>query len=169
MSKHNKGYGSSEGSYFLYSLVIILLLFSCSHVKAEEKPVTVHAFMFSQHFDGTADQLNQDNNLLGVEWDGYFIETFENSFEEETFYVGRLERNVYNFTDKFSFGFSWGIIDGYSRINGGKPIPIIMPMLSYKFDSGYGIDVSCIPEADEDKIGKFIVCAIQFNYTFGGD
>lgn len=146
------------------SLLLSLVSFS---VRADE--VILHGFLFSQHLQGRGD-FNQSHGLLGVEYKKYFFETFINSNYERTFYIGKWERDAFHGDAKYglSSGYNYGVIKGYADIRDGKPFPMFFFTHSYKFENGFGLDISWIPIGKVDLHNTEIVIGIQANYTFGG-
>ncbi len=105
--------------------------------------------MFSHHTSKN-DEHNETHNLIGLDYKGYSIGTFKNSFSDQTFYAG-ISRKLYEkkLTEKFKFDIKYKLIglhgygDRYPNIGGITPV--IMPVIGFTRNNT-GIDFIIIPD-----------------------
>ncbi len=84
--------------------------------------------------------MNEKHDLIGLEIDNYFLYKFENSFNDTSYYLGKVNRDVFCL-DNLCAGYSYGIIKGYEF---KELSPIALGVLSYEY-KGIGMDISYLP------------------------
>lgn len=131
-------------------ILLLILLWPISAM-AEQK---MYVGMLSYHYDRDTDY-NETHALIGYERNGYFIEVFENSKYNTTWYAGIVKRHVYDFNDNWSFGSDIGLIKGYD-FHDEKVSVIGFPMITYQREK-FGIDF---------RFGYDEVIAARFTYNF---
>jgi len=109
----------------------------------------LHLGMFSKHFEDK--NYNEVHNLVGLEFDGYFLHRFKNSQGDATYFAGKIKRDS-ACLDNLCFGYSLGVMKGY---NFKEYLPSLLGVISYEFN-GFGADLSCFPT---------VVCAINFKVS----
>jgi len=124
-------------------LLFILLLIPTSAFSEN----WVHGGMWSKH---PVKGLNEKHNLIGFEIDGYFLHKFENSYNDTSFFLGKINRDVFCL-DKLCVGYNYGILTGYDSKD---PLPAAFIVTSYEIN-GFGVDINYFPD---------IVTTIQFRY-----
>ena len=112
---------------------ILLLLLSFT-VSAEN---WVHMGMISKHPESG---MNEKHDLIGIEIDNYFLYKFENSFNDTSYYLGKIKRDLFCL-DNLCAGYSYGIIKGYEF---KELSPIAFAVFSYE-KYGVGMDISYLP------------------------
>ncbi|HSA06281.1 MAG TPA: hypothetical protein P5556_03805 [Candidatus Gastranaerophilales bacterium] len=127
--------------------------------KGKPSKDAINLGMFSYHTMETRDQLNESNKLLGLDYKGYSVGTFNNSYHVQTYYAG-ISRQVYEkeLPGNNSMQLKYKLIGmhGYERF---EPdlfgiTPIIIPVLG--FDNKYlGVDFLISP-------GKTLTFATNF-------
>jgi hypothetical protein len=126
--------------------ISILLLLTSMQTLCENQ---IHLGMFSTHFEDGS--YNEVHNLIGLEFDSFFLHRFKNSNGETNYFLGKIKRDGVCI-DKLCLGYSYGIMKGYEF---EEYLPAIFGVISYERDSA-GFDISCFPS---------IVCAIQFRFS----
>lgn len=115
-------------------------------VKGEPINDSVMLGMFSEHV-GT-NKFNESHNLFGVDYKGYSVGTFKNSFSNQTYYAG-ISRKVYEIPfQRYKFDVKYKVIlmHGYGDIypNAYGVTPVVMPM--FGISRGHtGLDFMAIP------------------------
>ena len=126
-----------------YFLLLTLILFS-TNVLSDNY---IHGGMWSKH---PVEGLNERHNLIGIEIDGYFLHKFENSFNDTSYFVGKIDRDILCF-EKLCAGYSVGVLHGYEV---REFMPVVFAVFSYEIDR-FGVDINYLPD---------IVTTIQFRY-----
>jgi len=128
-------------------------------VKGQPVDDSIMLDMFSYHTRPDRDQMNESNKLAAIDFKGYSVGTFNNSYHIQTYYAG-ISRKV--FEKKLPLGINFDCkykliaLHGYARFEPDiKGItPLIIPMIG--FSRGYmGIDFLASP-------GKTITFATNF-------
>ncbi len=117
-------------------------------IKGERGDDSILLGMFSHHTSDNSH--NETHNLLGIDYKGYSIGTFKNSYSDQSVY-GCIHRKIYEyklaknikFDIKYKFGAIYGYDDHYPNIAGITPI--IMPMFGLTLWN-VGMDFIAIPD-----------------------
>jgi len=81
-----------------------------------DNSVIIHAGAWSEHWGGMASNVtNESHNLIAVETHGYTAGFFENSYDRNTVYAGKVWRGNLseNVSASLSLGFSYGYRECY--------------------------------------------------------
>lgn len=117
-------------------------------IKGEKGDNALLLGMFSHH---TSDnEHNETHNLLGIDYKGYSVGTFKNSFSDQTVYAA-IHRKIYEkqltkdikFDIKYKLGLMYGYQDHYPDVFGITPI--IMPMFGLTMWK-LGMDFIAVPD-----------------------
>ncbi len=126
-------------------------------IKGEKGDSAILLGMFSHH---TSDKdHNETHNLVGIDYKGYTIGTFKNSYSDQTVYAG-IHRKIYEsyLTKHIKFNINYklclmhGYDDHYPNIAGITPI--IMPMFGLTLWK-LGMDFIAVPDDDPTLIINF--------------
>lgn len=119
--------------------------------------------MYSYHTRKDRDQMNESNNLAAIDFKGYSLGTFNNSYHVQTYYVG-IGRKVYEY--ELPYGVNMDLkyrlvaFHGYSRYEPDIAgiTPTVIPMLG--FSKGHlGVDFLISP-------GKTVTFATNLRINF---
>lgn len=80
---------------------------------------TVYLGMWSQHVTNQQEDYNTTNNLVGLCYEGYFLGTFMNSFDDRGWSAG-FQRDVYQkdyYESSLRAGYRVGLIYGYEELS----------------------------------------------------
>lgn len=111
------------------------LIVGLSAIPAQALTLGIHTFSYHSEKG-----YNNTNPGVYLEHNGYTIGTYYNSERHQTYYVGytyggTLYRGL-------EYGLSVGVASGYER---AKLVPLVVPSVAYRFDSGFGVRLSGIP------------------------
>lgn len=117
-------------------------------LKGQAADDMVHMGLWSQHISPSRDY-NEDNQLVGLQYKGYFAGTFLNSYEKRTVMAGIARtvatKKLFKKRVTVDLGYRLGMMYGYDsetsipNIAGFTVLPAMVLGLSYK---GFGIDIS---------------------------
>jgi len=136
-----------------------LLKDSWEFIKGEQGDNSLNLLMFSYHTRSDRDQMNESNKLVAIDYDGYTLGTYNNSYHAQTYYAG-ITRKVFEkklYEDiNMDFKYKLMVLRGYKNyefnINGFTPL--IVPMVG--FSKGLiGVDFLASP-------GKTVTFATTF-------
>jgi len=107
--------------------------------------------MWSLHTSSDRDERNSTQNLIGLQYHGYFASTLKNSYYKRSYFAG-VTRTIYlkKLTQEFNFDITYkaGLITGYGEhypdIGGISPLVLPTFGLSYKI---LGADFAVYPSA----------------------
>jgi len=102
--------------------LLALFLIVSNHSLSEN---WLHLGMISKHPESG---MNEKHDLIGIEIDNYFLYKFDNSFNDTSYYLGKINRDVFCL-DNLCAGYSHGIIKGYEF---KELSPVAFVVLSYK-------------------------------------
>jgi len=119
------------------------------YVKGKPTQSAILGGMWSVHTSNHKDEMCGENNLLGIDYNGYTIGTFKNSYRNQTVFIG-LGRTVYtlhvakglNVDFKYRIGAIHGYKDKYPNIVGVSPLAYPLLGVNYK---KIGTDITIIP------------------------
>ena len=96
---------------------------------------------------------NWNQQLVGIQYDGYLASTLINSFYNRTYMIG-FSRTIYEkkYTNwKIDLGYDPGLVYGYKH--GQAPfasltpiIPVIIPFLSITYKKKFGAELNFVPD-----------------------
>lgn len=109
---------------------------SWEHIKGQPSDNALNLLMFSYHTRSDRDQMNESNKILGLDYKGYCIGTYNNSYHTQTYYAG-ITRKVYE--KKLPSGIDIDVnyklmaLRGYKyyEFNVGGFTPLIVPELAF--------------------------------------
>jgi len=125
------------------------LLKSWKYIKGKPTNSAVLGGMWSMHTSNHKDELCGENNLLGIDYKGYSIGTFKNSYRNQSVFAG-LSRTVYtlriakslNVDFKYRVGAIYGYKDKYPNVLGVSPLAY--PLIGFNYKR-IGTDLTIIP------------------------
>lgn len=125
------------------------LLKTWKYIKGRPSDNAVLGGMWSMHTSNHKDELCGENHLLGVEYNGYTVGTFKNSYRNQSVFAG-LSRTVYtvkiakgvNMDIKYKIGAIYGYGDKYPNALGVSPLAYPLIGINYK---KVGTDITIIP------------------------
>lgn len=109
---------------------------SWEYVKGKPSDNALNLLMFSYHTRSDRDLMNESNKLVGLDYNGYCIGTYNNSYHSQTYYAG-ITRKVYE--KKLPVGVNMDVnyklmaMKGYQRyeFNVGGITPLIVPEVAF--------------------------------------
>lgn len=113
-------------------ILAAIILFSQS-VIAEDN-IWLHTGMLSKHL--SASNYNEDHELIGLEYNDWFVGYYPNSFHDDSFFIFKNYRR-WQLADKIHLGGRVGILSGYDfgvDIAGTELTPVIIPTLFLDFE-----------------------------------
>ncbi len=94
----------------------------------------IHTGMLSKHFTGG--EYNERHNLIGIEHDQWYVGYYNNSFNDDSFFLFRTYRWKPVFTN-IKFGWKYGAISGYDNgieMFGTEVTPAFIPTLFFDYE-----------------------------------
>lgn len=106
--------------------------------------------MWSYHVSPKRDLYNETNNMFGIEYKGYAVNTFKNSYHNQTYFAGvsrklwskQLSKNI-RMNVNYKAGLMHGYKDKYPNVAGITPL--ILPQIGF-FYKKVGFDLMIIPD-----------------------
>lgn len=125
------------------------LLKTWKYIKGTPTESAVLGGMWSIHTSNHKDQMCGENNLMGIDYNGYTLGTFKNSYRNQSVFAG-LSRTVYtkrivkglNVDVKYRIGAIYGYKDKYPNVGGISPLAYPLIGINYK---RVGTDITIIP------------------------
>lgn len=114
------------------TLVLLCLLFTSSVLADDSLYLSLHSY----HYDRTKDY-NESHDLLGLEYNSFFVQHFTTSKRKESWHVGYIKRDIWCFNENLCIGGDIGLITGYSS----SVQPVIFPMITWVPKEHWGTDV----------------------------
>ncbi|MDD3012414.1 MAG: hypothetical protein PHC34_01770 [Candidatus Gastranaerophilales bacterium] len=119
------------------------------YIKGKPTDSAVLGGMWSMHTSNHKDEMCGENNLIGLDYNGFTIGTFKNSYRNQSTFVG-LGRTVYtlhvakelNVDFKYRIGAIYGYKDKYPNVVGVSPLAYPLIGINYK---KIGTDITIIP------------------------
>jgi len=119
------------------------------YIKGKPTNSAVLVGMWSMHTSNHKSELCGENNLFGIDYNGYSIGTFKNSYRHQSVFAG-LGRTVYtlhvakglNVDFKYRIGAMYGYRDKYPNVLGISPLAYPIIGVNYK---KIGTDITIIP------------------------
>ena len=113
---------------------LILLLFCLSNILLAN--TSVYLSMNSYHYKDLGQ--NESHELIGLEYNNLYAETFINSYYERSYHIGYIDRNVKCNSINICLGYSAGVVHVYSKYD-APVVPTVVPIVSWTNDN-WGID-----------------------------
>jgi hypothetical protein len=121
-------------------------------LKGQAAPTSIPLGMWARHF-GTTEHFRDTNNLIGLQYNGFFLGTFANSYSQQTIYGGIsrvLYRKEFFFHQfQYSLGYRVGPLWGYRvrpsvvpNIDGFTFLPMLINTLNFHW---IGADFNIVP------------------------
>ena len=107
---------------------------SWEFIKGEPGDNALNLLMFSYHTREDRDQMNESNKLVAIDYDGYTLGTYNNSYHTQTYYAG-ITRKLYekNLPEGVNMDFKYKLmaLHGYENyeFNIAGITPLIVPMI----------------------------------------
>lgn len=105
--------------------------------------------MYSYHTCHRWKHYNEQNNMLAMQYKGISVGTFDNSYDNQTYFVGFARKlHTWSLPKNFTLDFQYkaaimhGYKDKYPNIAGVTPV--ILPIVGLNYN-GYGADLFVIP------------------------
>lgn len=103
--------------------------------------------LWSQHSDSAtkcADRYcNEENNLLGIEYGGYFLATYKNTLGAETWLAGATtEVGCWKFA---CLGAMYGLATGYEEKTGNEIDPFVVPRIEIQLYNNLHLQILGVP------------------------
>jgi hypothetical protein len=125
------------------------LLKTWKYVKGNPSDSAILGGMWSMHTSTHKDEMCGENNLVGIDYNGYTVGTFKNSYRNQSVFAG-LSRTVYtvkltkgvNMEFKYKIGAIYGYKDKYPNALGISPLAYPLIGINYK---KVGTDITIIP------------------------
>jgi hypothetical protein len=119
------------------------------YIKGKPSQSAILGGMWSLHTSNHKDERCGENNLIGLDYNGYTIGTFKNSYRDQSFFIG-VDRTVYslgsskgvNVNVRYKLGALYGYKDKYPNIIGISPLAYPLIGINYK---KVGTDITIIP------------------------
>lgn len=132
---------------------------SWDHIKGQPSDNALNLLMFSYHTRKDRDQMNESNKLVNIDYDGYTLGTYNNSYHHQTYFAG-ITRKVYEkglpAGINMDLNYKLMALYGYRHyeFNIGGVTPLIVPVIG--FSKGlFGVDFIASP-------GKTVTFATNF-------
>jgi len=132
---------------------------SWTYIKGEPGDNAVDLMMFSYHTRKDRDQMNESNKLAAIDYNGYTVGTYNNSYHHQTYYGGIVRKVFHKDLPagvNMDLNYKLLALYGYRQyeFNIGGVTPIIVPVIG--FSKGLiGVDFLASP-------GKTVTFATNF-------
>lgn len=116
-------------------LVLMTIGLMCCHaVPVLADDIWLHTGMLSKHF--TAGDYNEDHELIGIEYNDWYVGYYPNSNYEDSFFILKNKR-WYEVSDNIHLGYRYGIITGYAygvEIGDVEVAPAFVPVVFFDYE-----------------------------------
>lgn len=143
----------------------ILLAFAALPASASDFRVTIP--LASKHFFCASDKclnLNESNLGVGVEYGGYGVITFKNSYSRQS--VAAYKAFEYNANPYLGFGIRLGGVTGYKEESGMDVVPLAQPYLRVLPMSNFSLNLGAVPVGLIDTKNYNLVITLDSQITF---